>query len=53
VTPTVSWFNAAMTAVTRNLMETELSGEFRPDESADGAEVLLATRMLKQRLNLY
>jgi tetratricopeptide (TPR) repeat protein len=53
VKPTVSWFNAAMTAVTRNLMEAGLSGEFRPDESADGAEVLLATRMLKQRLNLY
>jgi tetratricopeptide (TPR) repeat protein len=53
VTPTVSWFNAVMTAVTRNLMEAGLSGEFRPNASADGAEVLLATRMLKQRLNLY
>ncbi len=53
VTPTVSWFNAVMTSVTRNLMEAGLSGEFRPDDAADGAEVLLATRMLKQRLNLH
>jgi hypothetical protein len=53
VTPTASWFNAAMTAVTRNLMEAGLSGEFRPNDTADGAEVLLAARSLKQRLNLY
>lgn len=52
VQPTAAWFNAVMTAVTRNLMETELSGEFRPEEPADGAEVLLAVRVLKQRLNL-
>ena len=53
VGPTVSWFNAVMTVVTRNLMETTLAGEFRPNDPADGAEVLLATRVLKQRLNLY
>jgi hypothetical protein len=53
VGPTVSWFNAVMTVVTRNLMETTLAGEFRPNDPADGAEVLLATRVLKQRLNQY
>ena len=52
VRPTVAWFNAVMTVVTRNLMEAELSGEFRPDRPADGAEVLLALRVLQQRLNL-
>jgi tetratricopeptide (TPR) repeat protein len=53
VGPTLPWFNAVMTVVTRNLMETTLTGEFRPNDPADGAEVLLATRVLKQRLNLY
>jgi tetratricopeptide (TPR) repeat protein len=52
VRATAAWFNAIMTAVTRNLMETELSGEFRPEVPADGAEVLLALRVLKQRLNI-
>ena len=52
VQPTVAWFNAVMTVVTRDLMEAELSGEFRPDRPADGAEVLLALRVLQQRLNL-
>ena len=52
VRPTVAWFNAVMTVVTRDLMEAELSGEFRPDRPADGAEVLLALRVLQQRLNL-
>ena len=49
VHPTSPWYNAVVNAVTRGLMETELSGEFRPDAPADGAEVLLAVRVLKQR----
>ena len=52
VLPTAAWFNAVMTVVTRNLMEPELSGEFRPGMPADGAEVLLAVRILRQRLDL-
>jgi tetratricopeptide (TPR) repeat protein len=52
VRATAAWFNAIMTAVTRNLMETELSGEFRPEAPADGAEVLLSLRVLKQRLHI-
>jgi len=47
----VAWFNAVMTAVTRGLMQTEVSGEFRPDALANGAEVLLALRGLQQRPN--
>jgi tetratricopeptide (TPR) repeat protein len=52
VPPTAPWYNATMHAVTRGLMEAELSGEFRPDAPTDGAEVLLAVRVLKQRLHL-
>jgi tetratricopeptide (TPR) repeat protein len=48
VDPTAPWYNAVVNAVTRGLMETELSGEFRPDTPADGAEVMLAVRGLKR-----
>lgn len=53
VSPRAPWYNAVMNAVTRQLMETELSGEFRPDAPVDGAEAILAVRMLKQRVNTY
>ncbi|BAI80873.1 conserved hypothetical protein [Deferribacter desulfuricans SSM1] len=53
VSPTAPWFNAVMNVVTRGLMETELSGEFRPDDNVDGAEALLAIRVLRQTLNVY
>ena len=53
VPATVSWYNAVMNVVTRNLMEAELSGEFRPDEPVDGADSILAIRVLKQRINTY
>lgn len=49
VHPTAPWYNAVVHTVTRGLMETELSGEFRPDAPTDGAELLLALRVLKQR----
>lgn len=52
VAPTSPWYNSVMNAVTRGLMESELSGEFRPDDPIDGAEALLAIRMLKQRVNI-
>lgn len=52
VLTTSPWYNSVMNAVTRGLMESELSGEFRPDEPIDGAEALLAIRMLKQRVNI-
>lgn len=53
VQPTSAWYNAIMNMTTRSLMETELSGEFRPDDKVDGAEALLAIRVLKQKLNIY
>ncbi|MFQ5735272.1 MAG: S-layer homology domain-containing protein [Thermodesulfobacteriota bacterium] len=53
VRPDSAWYNAIMNVTTRNLMETELSGEFRPDDEVDGAEAILAVRVLKQRLNIY
>jgi len=53
VPPTSAWYNAIMNVVTRNIMETGLSGEFRPDEAVDGAEAVLAVRVLRQRLNIH
>lgn len=52
VQPTSPWYNAAMSMVTRNIMEAGLSGEFRPDEVVDGAEAVMAIRALKYRLEL-
>jgi len=53
VAPSSSWYNAIMSVTTRNLMETELSGEFRPDDAVDGAEAIMAIRVLKHQLNIY
>lgn len=52
VPASAAWFNAAMNMSTRGLMETELSGDFRPNEPIDGAEALLAIRVLKHVLNV-
>ena len=53
VSPSSPWFNAVMNAVSRNLMESELSGAFRPEETADGAELLLAVLRLRDAMNIY
>lgn len=53
VPATSAWYNAVMNVTTRNIMETELSGEFRPNDVVDGAEAILAIRVLRQRLNIY
>lgn len=53
VQPTSAWYNAVMNMTTRGLMDTELSGEFRPDDPVDGAEAILAIRVLRQRLNIH
>lgn len=53
IQPTAPWFNAVMTVTIRGLMEPELSGEFRPDEAADGAELLLAIFKLRHVLNIH
>ena len=53
VPPTVPWFNAVMNVVSRGLMETDISGEFRPDDYVDGAELLLAVMKLRNILHNY
>ncbi len=53
VSPTSPWFNAVMNAVSRNLMESGLSGAFRPDDTADGAELLLSVLRLRDAINIY
>lgn len=53
VPPSSAWYNAIMNVTTRNIMETELSGEFRPEDRVDGAEAILAIRVLRQRMNIY
>ncbi|MBI5562611.1 MAG: S-layer homology domain-containing protein [Deltaproteobacteria bacterium] len=52
VAASAAWYNAVMNVVTRSIMETELSGEFRPDAMVDGAEAILAIRVLRHRLNI-
>ncbi|GEM_PF-3691465 len=53
VPPTATWYNAVMYMTTRGLMEPELSGEFRVKDLVDGAEAILAIRVLKQKMNIY
>lgn len=53
VKPTSPFYNAVLNMTTRNIMEGELSGEFRINEAVDGAEAILAVRMMKQRINIY
>lgn len=53
VKPTSPFYNAVLNMTTRNIMEGELSGEFRINEAVDGAEAILAVRMLKQRINIW
>jgi len=53
VRPSSNLFNAVMNMTTRSIMESELTGEFRISEPVDGAEALLAMRMLKQKMNIY
>ena len=53
VKPTSAFYNAVMNMTSRNIMESELSGEFRVNAPVDGAEALLAIRTLRQRINTY
>ena len=50
VAPTAAWYNACATAVSRGLMESDLQGAFRPDASVEGADALLAARVLRQKM---
>ncbi|MEW6068826.1 MAG: S-layer homology domain-containing protein [Nitrospirota bacterium] len=53
VKPTAPWYNAVMNMTTRGIMEPELSGDFRAESPVDGAEAILAIRVLRQKLNIY
>lgn len=53
VRTTSPFYNAVMNMTTRGIMEPELSGEFRIDAPVDGAEALLAIRVLRQSMNIY
>ena len=53
VKATSVYYNAVMNMTSRNIMEGELSGEFRVNAPVDGAEALLAIRVLKQKINTY
>ncbi len=50
VAPTAAWYNACATAVSRGLMETDLESAFHPDANVDGADALLAGRVLRQEM---
>jgi len=52
VSASAGWYNAVMSVTTRSIMETELSGDFRPDAVVDGAEAILAIRVLRHRINI-
>jgi hypothetical protein len=53
VKATSPFYNAVMNMTSRSIMEGELSGEFRVNAPVDGAEALLAIRVLKQKINIY
>ncbi len=53
VRATSPFYNAVMNMTSRGIMEGELSGDFRIDAPVDGAEALLALRVLKQKMNIY
>lgn len=53
IKPTSPFYNAVLNMTTRGIMEGELSGEFRPIDPVDGAEAILAVRMLQQRINIH
>jgi hypothetical protein len=52
IEPQAAWFNAALTATSRGLMEAALSGEFRPEAPVDGADLLLAVFELRRILDI-
>jgi len=53
VRSTSPFYNAVINMTTRGIMEGELSGEFRINDPVDGADALLAIRVLNQKKNIY
>ena len=52
VRATSPYYNAVMNMTTRGIMEGELSGDFRANEPVDGADAILAIRVLQQKINI-
>lgn len=50
---TEPWYNAIMVCVNRELIEPDLSGEFRPNDIVTGAELLLSVMRLRNIMYLY
>ncbi len=50
IPPTSRFYNAAMNATTRGLMEGEAGGVFLVDEPVSGADAVLALRSLQQKM---
>lgn len=53
VRPTSPLYNAVMNMTTRGIMVGEHTGEFRVNQPVDGAEALLALRVLRQNINIH
>jgi len=53
VKSTSPYYNAVLNMTSRGIMEGDLSGEFRVNQPVDGAEAILAIRMLQQKINIY
>ncbi|MEK7700063.1 MAG: S-layer homology domain-containing protein, partial [Planctomycetota bacterium] len=53
VRKTSPFYNAVMNVTTKGIMEGEISGDFRVDSVVDGAEAILAIRVLRQKMNIY
>jgi len=53
VKSTSPYYNAVLNMTSRGIMEGDLSGDFRIAEPVDGAEAILAIRMLQQKINIY
>jgi hypothetical protein len=50
ISPTSRFYNAAMNATVRGLMEGEAGGAFRVDEPVSGADAVLAIRSVQQKM---
>jgi tetratricopeptide (TPR) repeat protein len=53
VRPTSPYYNAVLNMTTRGIMGGDLSGEFRVNEPVDGADAILAIRVLQQKITIY
>jgi len=52
VSPSFPYFHAVMNVTHYGIMETELSGEFRPNDAVEGVEALQDIRTLARQANL-